>query len=71
MPNKRDKQEIRCENCIWVDRFKPRPDEIVRGFFMGCKKPGWEGYTYNDAPTCGGVFFKKKVDDDIEEFPGH
>jgi hypothetical protein len=38
---------------------------------MGCKKPGWEGYTYNDAPTCGGVFFKKKVDDDIEEFPGH
>ena len=48
---------MKCENCVWSEKFKPRPDEK---FNMGCKKPGWEGYTKNEDPSCGGVFFVPK-----------
>lgn len=47
----------RCTDCMWVDRFNPRPDEIARGLTLGCKKPNWEGYTKDDEPACDGVFF--------------
>lgn len=47
----------RCSKCVSVHRFIPREDEIARGLMMGCRKPGWEGYTHDDNPACGGVFF--------------
>ena len=46
-----------CATCAWVHRFTPRPDEVERGLTMGCKKPGWEGYTRENEPACGGVFY--------------
>jgi len=48
---------VRCSNCVWVHKFNPRQDEIDRGLTIGCKKPGWEGYSHDDDPACGGVFF--------------
>ena len=54
------KEKVKCEDCIWVDIFTPRQDEIERGQTMGCTKPDWEGYTRNDKPDCGGVFFSPK-----------
>jgi hypothetical protein len=51
---------VMCEDCAWVNNFTPRQDEIDRGLSLGCKKPGWEGYTENEKPLCGGVFFTKK-----------
>ena len=47
----------RCRDCVYVDLFKPRNDERARGLLMGCRKPGWESYTHDDNPSCGGVFF--------------
>jgi hypothetical protein len=29
---------------------------------MGCKKKGWEGYTTNDRPACGGYDFLDRQD---------
>ena len=52
--------KVSCSTCYWVDNFKPRQDEIDRNLLIGCKKPGWEGYTYDDTPTCGGVFYLKR-----------
>lgn len=49
-----------CMNCIHVDIFKPRKDEIEKGHLLGCKKDGWEGYTTNEKPACSGIFFIKK-----------
>jgi hypothetical protein len=48
---------VRCSDCVWVHKFRPRQDEIDRGLTIGCKKPGWEGYSHDDKPACGGVFF--------------
>jgi hypothetical protein len=42
---------INCEDCIWHERFEKREDEPSD---FGCKKPGWEGYTDNLNPNCGG-----------------
>ena len=39
----------KCSNCVHVDKFRPRKDEIERGLFIGCKYPGFEGYTKDDA----------------------
>ena len=49
-----------CIDCQWLNRFKPRPDEIERGLVIGCRCPGYEGYTKNDKPMCGGVSFVKR-----------
>lgn len=46
-----------CDRCKWVGRFNPRPDEVERGWVLGCRKPGYEGYTKENAPACDGVFF--------------
>ncbi len=59
----------RCSDCVCVDKFKPRPDEIERGLLMGCKKPGWEGYTHDDNPACGGVFFVPAAPEKDKEKP--
>ena len=48
-----------CPQCVWVDRFRPRPDEVERGHVLGCRKPGWEGYTSPTHMACGGVFFRR------------
>ena len=53
-------EKITCDRCIWVDKFNPRKDEIERGLILGCKKPGWEGYTKNEEPSCGWCFFYEK-----------
>lgn len=50
--------EKSCLNCVWVDKFKPRQDEKARGLILGCKKPGWEGYTKKEKMACDGVFFQ-------------
>lgn len=42
---------VYCEDCIWHEQFEKRTDESSN---FGCKKPGWEGYTHNHAPVCGG-----------------
>lgn len=43
----------KCEDCTWVDKFKPRKDEIERGLLLGCKYPNYEGYTKSDmAERC-------------------
>ena len=52
-----------CKDCTWVHEFKPRQDEIKHERTLGCRKPGWEGYTKNDEPMCGGVFFIQKESD--------
>lgn len=51
----------RCANCVWVDKFSPRKDELERGLILGCKKPDFEGYTRDDKPACGGSFFVPAV----------
>lgn len=48
---------MKCEDCIHVHSFIPRPDEQAKGWLLGCNKPGWEGYTQNEKPACGGTFF--------------
>ena len=53
--------EARCSHCVRVHKFNPRRDEIDRGLTIGCKKPGWEGYSHDDAPACGGVFFSTNI----------
>lgn len=42
-----DKPREKCDNCLYGNRFDPRPDELDRygPDVMGCKLPGWEGYT--------------------------
>ena len=49
-----------CTNCMWVQEFIPRPDEVERGLTLGCNKPGWEGYTSNEKSSCDGVFFSPR-----------
>jgi len=50
----------RCINCVWVDKFSPRNDELERGLILGCTYSNWEGYTKDDEPMCGGQFFYPK-----------
>lgn len=54
----KEKNPPLCENCIWSIIFNKRPDEPSN---MGCRKPGWEGYTINESPACGGLFFTEKI----------
>ena len=49
--------EPKCSTCAWLSRFNKRPDEPSD---MGCSKPGWEGYTFEDRPACGGDFYLPK-----------
>ena len=53
---------MKCEDCVYYDDFKPRKDEIKKysESVRGCRKPGWEGYTFNDNPYCGGQFFVER-----------
>jgi hypothetical protein len=52
--------QVKCSNCIWVQHLmNVRPDEPSN---LACRKPGWEGYTKDEKPDCGGVFFMKRVD---------
>jgi len=53
-------EKKQCIDCRWLNRFKPRPDEIEKGLVIGCRHPGYEGYTWNDAPACGGTCFEKR-----------
>ncbi len=36
-----------CDNCTFVRRIKPRPDEVEKygPNVMDCRRYGWEGYT--------------------------
>lgn len=52
---------ITCETCRYVDRFHPRPDAVARALRLGCRYPGVEGYTQEDTPQCGGVFYRPVV----------
>ncbi len=52
-----DNKKHICADCVWVDKFDPRQDEIERGLSLGCTYPNWEGYTKDDEPICGGAFF--------------
>jgi hypothetical protein len=49
-----------CETCRYVDKFEPREDEKKMGLVLGCKKPGWEGYTSPLRMACGGQFYWPK-----------
>lgn len=46
-----------CETCVWIHRFEPREDEKRRGLVIGCKKPGYEGYSSPLRMACDGVFW--------------
>jgi hypothetical protein len=46
--------EIRCSTCKYGRIFDKRLDEPSN---MGCKKPGWEGYTFDNNPACNSVFY--------------
>ena len=46
-----------CETCVWIHRFEPREDEKLKGLVIGCKKPGYEGYSSPGRMACGGVFW--------------
>lgn len=48
---------IKCSNCTYGETFVKRLDEPTN---QGCKKPGWEGYTSDETPMCGGDFFIAK-----------
>lgn len=48
-----------CVDCVWVERFRPRQDEVDRGHFLGCRYPNYEGYTSYDHMACDGVFFSR------------
>lgn len=52
--------KVKCNDCVWVEKFKPREDEIKRNLLMGCTRKNFEGYTHENNPACGGVFFVKK-----------
>lgn len=56
----KEKTKIRCLDCMWVDQFYPRADELTQGLVLGCKKLNWECYTKDLAPSCDGVFFRQK-----------
>lgn len=49
-----------CETCVWIRRFEPRKDERIKGFVIGCSKPGWEGYSSPHRMACSGVFWLPK-----------
>lgn len=49
--------EKKCSTCDYLKRFNKRPDEPSD---MGCNKPGWEGYTFEDRPACDGAFYYPK-----------
>lgn len=59
----KDDSKVLCSTCAWVDKFRPRQDEIDRGLVLGCNKPRWEGYTHDDNPAGGGVFYSKRIDE--------
>lgn len=44
----------KCSTCCYVKHFNKRADEPSN---MGCDKPGWEGYTFENDMACGGVFY--------------
>lgn len=46
-----------CETCTWVHKFEPREDEKRLGLVIGCKKPGYEGYSSPLRMACDGVFW--------------
>lgn len=46
--------EKKCSTCCYVRHFDKRPDEPSN---MGCNKPGWEGYTFENDMACGGSFY--------------
>lgn len=47
-----------CRDCIFVDEFDPRPDEIERGLLLGCKYTNYEGYIKDEKDIC--PFFHAK-----------
>jgi hypothetical protein len=51
---KKDKPKC-CETCHWCDKFEPRQDELARGLVLGCKLPGYEGYTSPLRMACSGT----------------
>ena len=59
-----------CETCCWIDRFTPREDELKRGFVIGCKKPGYEGYSSPLRMACDGVFWQPAKTCSVCGFPG-
>lgn len=48
-----------CESCRYLQTFTPRPDELRMGLVIGCKKPGYEGYTSPLKMACDGVFYEQ------------
>jgi len=44
----------KCSTCCYVKHFNKRADEPSN---MGCNKPGWEGYTFENDMACGGSFY--------------
>ena len=51
--------QVKCSKCIWGERLDARPDEPSK---LGCTRPGWEGYTSDEKPSCGGTFFIEGLD---------
>ena len=56
-----------CSKCVFVYMFIPNENEIALGRTLGCGKPGWEGYTNNDNPACGGAFFMPGSKKEVKE----
>lgn len=61
------KKKENCIDCVWVKTFKPRKDEIERKLLLGCGRSNCEGYTHENNPVCGGVFFSKKERKEVKK----
>ncbi len=52
----------KCENCEYVDIFKPRKDEIENGQLLGCIYPNFQGYVKSEnAEKCSTYSQKDKL----------
>jgi len=64
-----EKLHCRCEDCLWVDIFTPRQDEIEAGHTLGCKYPGWEEYIHSESAERRPFFTNKKSDERTKNVP--
>ena len=63
----------RCDGCLFLRTFKPRPDEQERYGFgaavYGCAEPGYEGGYVNPAkPICvSGPYLRSRAAQPLEK----